>query len=145
MCRTPALGCRHCGLTSLSRVHFCLYNLHFPLGSLPKAQLSTDAFLPSYHIVCIFLKAFFIQESFCQFPVSFPWNLFLSRCIAVYSWREESSTSSFSHLYLSLSLFKQAMFGIYQLVHTFQYQIHDTIFAREAIIISKFILIMLKN
>lgn len=60
MCRTPALGCQVCGLTSLSRMHFCLYNFHFPLSPLPKAQLSTDAFLQSYHIVCIFLKAFFI-------------------------------------------------------------------------------------
>lgn len=83
---TPGLGNPVCGLTrSLPRasVHPC--NLHFPPRPLPLAQVLTQCFSYCATQLCAsFLTDFVVSESFCQFPVRFPWGLFQ---IYLYFWR----------------------------------------------------------
>ena len=62
-----------CGLThSLPRLGDCSYNLSLPPSLVRGTGLDPItllAVLPNY--VWIFLTAFIVQESFCQFPVNF--------------------------------------------------------------------------
>ena len=58
-----------------------------------------------------FLKPSLYRSPLASFQLVSHGICSMSRCIAVYSWREEHSTSSVCHLDPSLSLFKQAMFG----------------------------------
>ena len=74
----PCVGPQDWDTQSHPRVCLCLF-LPFPLRS-PQTEKSCQLdhffflFLPDY--VWIFLTALVVQESFCQFPVSFQWELF---------------------------------------------------------------------
>lgn len=79
----PSAGSRTggliCGLNRLlPREDFCLCNLPFPLGNPSGHRSSTDcfSFFPILFYEDLFFSALVVQESFCQFPVSFQQELY---------------------------------------------------------------------
>ena len=73
LCMTPGLGRPVCGFhCSLPKAGVCSSNLSFSLSPPTPTGLNLFNSFPFLHnSVCIFLTVSILQDSFCQFPVSF--------------------------------------------------------------------------